>query len=56
MARRRSSRTRRAPKKKKAAFRTVKTRSPAIARSVGFPIEDDRLVGAGVSFIETSNK
>jgi N-acetylmuramoyl-L-alanine amidase len=56
LARRRSSRTRRAPKKKKAALRTVKTRSPAIARGVGFSIEDDRLVGAGVSFVETPNK
>ena len=56
MARRRFSRTSRTPKKKKAALRTVKARSTAIARSVGLSIEDDRLVGAGVSFIETPNK
>jgi N-acetylmuramoyl-L-alanine amidase len=56
MARRRSSRTRHTPKKKKTALRTAKARGTAIARSVGFSIEDDRLVGAGVSFIETPNK
>jgi N-acetylmuramoyl-L-alanine amidase len=56
MARRGSSRRRRTPRKKKTALRTAKTRGIAISRSSGLSIEDDRLVGAGVSFIETPNK
>ena len=56
MARRRSSRTRRTTKKKKTVLRTAKARGTAIARSVGLSIEDDRLVGEGVSFIESPNK
>jgi N-acetylmuramoyl-L-alanine amidase len=53
MVRRKSSRK---PKKKKTALRTVKTRRTAIPRGGGLSIEDDRLVGAGVSFVETPNK
>ncbi|TKB90219.1 MAG: N-acetylmuramoyl-L-alanine amidase [Nitrospira sp.] len=56
MVRRKSSQTRRTPKKKKTALRTAKARGTAIARSVSLSIEDDRLVGADVSFVETSNK
>lgn len=56
MVRRRSSKTRRTPKKIKTALRTAKARGTAIARSSGLSIEDDRLVGAGVSFIESPNK
>ena len=53
MVRRKSSRK---PKKKKTALRTVKTRRTAIPRGGGLSIEDDRLVGADVSFVETPNK
>ena len=56
MARRGSSKRRRAPRKKKTALRTTKARGTAIARSFGLSIEDDRLVGAGLSFVETRNK
>jgi len=55
MARTGSSGGRRAPRKKKTALRTAKARHAAIARSSGLSIEDDRLVGAGVSFVETPN-
>jgi N-acetylmuramoyl-L-alanine amidase len=55
MVRRRSSKRRRVPKKK-TALRTTRARRTAIARSSGLSIEDDRLVGAGVSFVETPNK
>lgn len=55
MARKGSSGRRRAPRKKKTALRTAKARDTAIARSSGLSIEDDRLVGAGVSFVETPN-
>jgi N-acetylmuramoyl-L-alanine amidase len=53
MVRKRSIRTRRTPKKKKTALRTAKA---PIARSAGLSIEDDRLVGAGVFFVETPNR
>lgn len=56
MVRRRSSGTRRTSKKKKTALGTAKVRGIAIARASGLSIEDDRLVGAGVSFVETSNQ
>ena len=56
IARRRPSRRRRTPKKKKTVLRTAKARGAAIARGSGLSIEDDRLVGAGVSFVETPNK
>ncbi|MBC7839448.1 MAG: N-acetylmuramoyl-L-alanine amidase, partial [Nitrospiraceae bacterium] len=55
IARRRPSRRRRTPKKK-TVLRTAKARGAAIARGSGLSIEDDRLVGAGVSFVETPNK
>lgn len=55
MARRRSSKRRPVPRKK-TALRTTRARRTAIARSSGLSIEDDRLVGAGVSFVETPNK
>ncbi|HSL06079.1 MAG TPA: N-acetylmuramoyl-L-alanine amidase [Nitrospiraceae bacterium] len=47
---------RRTPKKKKTALRMAQARGIAIARSPDLSIEDDRLVGAGVSFVETPNK
>ena len=56
MVRRRSSRTRRTPKKKKTGVGIAKARGVALARSAGLSIEDDRLVGAGVSFVETPNR
>jgi len=56
MARRGSLSRRRAPRKKKVALRTAKSRGTAITRSSGLSIEDDRLVGSGVSFVETPNK
>ncbi|MBC7838540.1 MAG: N-acetylmuramoyl-L-alanine amidase [Nitrospiraceae bacterium] len=56
MARRRPSSRRRTPKKKKTVLRTAKARGTAIARSLGLSIEDDRLVGGNVSFVETPNK
>lgn len=55
IARRRPSRRRRTPKEK-TVLRTAKARGAAIARGSGLSIEDDRLVGAGVSFVETPNK
>jgi N-acetylmuramoyl-L-alanine amidase len=56
MVRRRSSRKHRPPKKKKTALRIAKARRTAIARSSGLSIEDDRLVGKNVFFVETPNK
>ena len=56
MARKRPSRRRRTPKKKKTVLRTASARGAAIARSLGLSIEDDRLVGGNVSFVETPNK
>ena len=53
MVRRRSSRTHRTLKKKKPALKAAKTRGAALARSAGLSVEDGRLVGAGVSFVET---
>jgi len=47
------SKRRRTPRRRK---KTAKARGTAIARSSGLSIEDDRLVGVGVSFIETPNK
>ena len=56
MVSRRSSGTRRTSKKKKTVLRTAKARGIAIARGSGLSIEDDRLVGGNVSFVETPNK
>ncbi len=56
MARCALSRRRPVSKREKVTVRAAPARSTAIARSVGLSIEDDRLVGAGVSFIETPNK
>ena len=56
IVRRRSSGTRRRSKKKKTALGIAKVRGIAIARGSGLSIEDDWLVGAGVSFVETSNQ
>ena len=56
MAGRRPSRRRCTPKKKKTVLRTASARGAAIARSLGLSIEDDRLVGGNVSFVETPNK
>jgi N-acetylmuramoyl-L-alanine amidase len=56
MARRALSRRRPVSKRKKVTLRAAPARRTAIARSSGLSIEDDRLVGAGVSFIETPNK
>jgi N-acetylmuramoyl-L-alanine amidase len=56
MARRALSRRRPVSKRKKVTLRAAPARRTAIARSSGLSIEDDQLVGAGVSFIETPNK
>jgi hypothetical protein len=56
MARRALSRRRHVSKRKKVTARAAPARRTGIARGVGFSTEDDRLVAAGVSFIETSNK
>ncbi len=58
MARRGSSKRRSVPKKKKVTVRTAAARKAAIVpppRSA-FSIQGNRLVGPGVSFIETPNK
>ena len=56
MARRESSRRRSVPKKKKATVRTAAARKAAIAPRSGLSIKGNRLVGPGVSFVETPNK
>ena len=56
MARTGSSRRHSAPRKKKTTLGIAKARAAAIAPSTGLSIEDDRLVGDDVSFIETPNK
>ena len=56
MARRGSSRRRSAPKKKKVTVRTAAARKAAIAPRSAFSIQGNRLVGPGVSFVETPNK
>ncbi|MDN5940277.1 MAG: N-acetylmuramoyl-L-alanine amidase [Nitrospira sp.] len=56
MARTPPSRRRGSPRKIKIAVRTAAACDTAIARSAGLSIDDDRLVGAGVSFVETPNK
>ncbi len=56
MARTRSSRKRSAPKGKKATPATGRRRAAATAPRASLSIEKDRLVGTGVSFIETPNK
>jgi hypothetical protein len=56
MARRALSRRHHVPRKKKATARAAPVRATAISRSSGLSIEDDRLVGGNVSFVETPNK
>jgi N-acetylmuramoyl-L-alanine amidase len=56
MARRGSSRRRSVPRKKKVTVRTAAARKVAIAPRLGLSIKGNRLVGPGVSFIETPNK
>jgi len=56
MGRTGSSRRRSSPRKKKATARTAAVRKAVIAPSAGLSIEDDRLVGEDVSFVETPNK
>jgi N-acetylmuramoyl-L-alanine amidase len=56
MARAGLSKKRRAPRKKKVALRSAGISHTAIARSSGLSIEDHRLVGGNVSFVETPNK
>lgn len=56
MARAGSLKRRRAQKKKKTAIKGSRTRHTALARSSGLSIEDDRLVGGNVSFVETPNQ
>lgn len=55
MVRAGSSRRRRGPRKQ-TILRTAKARDTAIAPGSGLSIEDDRLVGEDVSFVETPNK
>ena len=50
------SRRRRVPRKKKATAATAKRRAAAVASRSGLSIEDDRLVGDGVAYVETPNK
>jgi N-acetylmuramoyl-L-alanine amidase len=56
MARRGSSRRRSVPKKKKVTVRTAAARKAAIAPRSVLSIKGNRLVGPGVSFVETPNK
>jgi N-acetylmuramoyl-L-alanine amidase len=56
MARRGSSRRRSVPRKKKVTVRPAAARKAAIAPRLGLSIKGNRLVGPGVSFIETPNK
>lgn len=56
MARTGSSRRRSAPRKKKATASTGKRRAVAAAPRSSLSIENDRLVGDDVSFVETPNK
>lgn len=56
MARRGPSRRRSASKKKKVTARAAAARKTAIAPRPGLSIKNDRLVGPGVSFVETPNK
>ena len=56
MARTGPSNRRRVPRKKKSTAATAKRRADAVASTSGLSIEDDRLVGTGVSFVETPNK
>ena len=56
MARTGPSNRRRVPRKKKSTAATAKRRAAAVASTSGLSIEDDRLVGAGLSFVETPNK
>lgn len=56
MARAGSLRRRSSPKKKKTALGTAKARAVAIAGTSSLSIENDRLVGEGVTFVETPNK
>lgn len=56
MARTGPSRKRGVPRKKKATLAVGRRRAAAAAPSSSLSIEHDRLVGAGVSFVETPNK
>lgn len=56
MARTGPSRRRRVPRKKKATAATAKRRAASVASRSGLSIEDDRLVGEGVVYVETPNK
>jgi N-acetylmuramoyl-L-alanine amidase len=56
VARTGSSRRRSAPRKKKVTVRTAAARKAAIAPRLAFSIQGNRLVGPGVSFVETPNK
>lgn len=56
MARAGVLKNRRTPRKKKAAVRSAGMRHTTIARSSGLSIEDNRLVGGNVSFVETPNQ
>ena len=56
MAGRGSSKRRSVSKKKKVTVKTAAARKAAIAPRSAFSIQGNRLVGPGVSFIETPNK
>lgn len=56
MARRGFSKRRSVTNKKKVTARTASARKAAIAPRLAFSIQGNRLVGPGVSFVETPNK
>ncbi len=56
MARRGSSKRRSVTNKKKVTVRTASARKAAIIPRLAFSIQGNRLVGPGVSFVETPNK
>jgi N-acetylmuramoyl-L-alanine amidase len=56
MRRKGASKRHRAPRRQRSPLRRSKARATAIARSPGLSIEDHRLVGDDVSFVETPNQ
>mgnify|MGYP001559243504 FL=1 len=56
MRRKGASKRHRAPRRQRSPLRRSKARATAIARSSGLSIEDHRLVGGSVSFVETPNQ
>lgn len=56
MARKRASKPNGSPKRKHASARAARAYAAAVGEGRSLSIEDHRLVGAGVSFVETPNK